>query len=144
MEIRPPASESPQYTQSGGQKPGLSRQGRCAREPQVEFRRVDINLLLQQVIELTRARWSDMTQQRGIDIEVHTEFAPDLPAILGIESELRDAFTNLMFNAVDAMPRGGPLTLRTCLREKPAREDESHTLLRLSSRAWLIGGPPCA
>ncbi len=63
--------------------------------------------------DLTRARWSDMPQQRGLVIDLHTDFAPDLPAIRGVESELREVFINLVFNAVEAMPEGGTLTLRT-------------------------------
>jgi CheY-like chemotaxis protein/anti-sigma regulatory factor (Ser/Thr protein kinase) len=39
--------------------------------------------------------------------------APDLPDIMGSEAEIRDALTNLVFNAVDAMPEGGVLVLRT-------------------------------
>ena len=42
-----------------------------------------------------------------------TDLAADLPAIAGVESEIREALTNLVFNAVDAMPEGGTLTLRT-------------------------------
>jgi CheY-like chemotaxis protein/anti-sigma regulatory factor (Ser/Thr protein kinase) len=34
---------------------------------------------------------------------------------MGAEGEIRDAITNLIFNAVDAMPEGGTLTLRTRL-----------------------------
>src|SRR5207244_239257 len=41
------------------------------------------------------------------------ELAPDLPALSGIESEVREALVNLIFNAVDAMPDGGTLKLRT-------------------------------
>ncbi len=33
--------------------------------------------------------------------------------MLGVESEIREALINLIFNAVDAMPEGGTLTLRT-------------------------------
>ena len=72
-----------------------------------------LNRLVQQVMDLTRARWSDMPQQRGIVIQLRTELAPNLPAIAGIESEIREALINLVFNAVDAMPEGGTLTLRT-------------------------------
>lgn len=79
---------------------------------------VDLNRLVLQVVELTHVHWSDMAQQRGIVIEVRTELAPVLPPILGIESEIRDALINLVFNAVDAMPHGGPLTLRTALRSE--------------------------
>jgi CheY-like chemotaxis protein/anti-sigma regulatory factor (Ser/Thr protein kinase) len=70
---------------------------------------------VQQIIELTRARWSDVAQQRGIMIELRTELADDVPELIGAESEVRDALTNLIFNAVDAMPNGGVLTLRTRL-----------------------------
>ncbi len=83
------------------------------REPQLQLLPVQLNPLAQQVLDLTRARWSDMPQQRGIVIRLETELAPNLPAILGVESEVREALTNLVFNAVDAMPEGGVLTLRT-------------------------------
>ncbi len=83
------------------------------REPQATLLPVDLNELTQQVVRLTHARWSDMTQQRGVVIDVQTDLAPELPPILGVESELRDALVNLIFNAVDAMPEGGPLILRT-------------------------------
>ena len=46
-----------------------------------------------------------MPQQRGVLIELATDLAPDLPPMMGAESEIRDALTNLIFNAVDAMPR---------------------------------------
>jgi PAS domain S-box-containing protein len=83
------------------------------REPQLTLSPVDMNSLVPQVVDLTRARWSDMAQQRGIAIEMHTELAPGLPVIMGADNEIREALTNLIFNAVDAMPNGGPLTLRT-------------------------------
>lgn len=83
------------------------------REPQLTLMPVDLNALVQQVLDLTRARWSDMAQQRGIVVEMNTELAQDLPAIMGADNEIREALINLIFNAVDAMPSGGPLTLRT-------------------------------
>jgi signal transduction histidine kinase/PAS domain-containing protein/ActR/RegA family two-component response regulator len=82
-------------------------------DSEVKHRTVDLNAVVQQVLDLTRARWRDMSQQRGIAIEIKTELAPDLPAVMGAESELREALTNLVLNAVDAMPDGGTLTLRT-------------------------------
>ncbi len=83
------------------------------REPQVSLAPVQLNELVPQVVELTRARWNTMSQERGITVEMRTELAPDLPVIMGAESELREALTNLVLNAVDAMPQGGMLTLRT-------------------------------
>ena len=75
--------------------------------------------MAQQVIDLTRARWSDMPQQRGIVIELRSELGHKLPAVAGIESEIREALINLVFNAVDAMPDGGTLTVRTRTKGKP-------------------------
>jgi CheY-like chemotaxis protein/anti-sigma regulatory factor (Ser/Thr protein kinase) len=83
------------------------------REAQLEHSPIDANKLLHQVVELTRARWSDMPQERGLVIRLEEKFAPDLPAIMGADSEIRDAVTNLLLNAVDAMPEGGLLTLRS-------------------------------
>jgi PAS domain S-box-containing protein len=83
------------------------------REPQLALLPVNVNRVLQQVMDLTHARWSDMPLERGILIRVQTEFAAHLPTILGAENEIRDALTNLILNAVDAMPEGGTLTLRS-------------------------------
>jgi signal transduction histidine kinase/CHASE3 domain sensor protein/CheY-like chemotaxis protein len=96
-----------------GQTVARMREFYRERESQMTLLPVDLNRVVRQVVDLTRARWNDMAQQRGIAIEMRTELAPDLPAIMGAENEIRDALTNLIFNAVDAMPRGGPLTLRT-------------------------------
>jgi signal transduction histidine kinase len=74
---------------------------------------VDVKALLGQVVELTRARWADMPQARGVFIDVRTEHTGHLPAIMGVQGEIRDALTNLVFNSVDAMPSGGALTLRS-------------------------------
>jgi len=92
------------------------------REPELTLSRVALNRLIQQVIELTRARWSDVPLQQGIVIRLQTELAPELPEIMGSEGEIRDALTNLVFNAVDAMPDGGTLTLRT--RCAPSRSHD--------------------
>lgn len=83
------------------------------REPQLTLVPVELNKLIQQVIDLTRARWSDMPQQRGIVINMETSLAANLPPVMGVESEIREALINLVFNAVDAMPEGGNLMLRT-------------------------------
>ncbi|WP_235524432.1 PAS domain-containing protein [Caulobacter sp. Root655] len=82
------------------------------REPQLVLAPVRLHELVQQVLDLTKARWSDMAMQRGVVIEVRTELMEDLPPTLGVESEIREALINLVFNAIDAMPDGGTLTLR--------------------------------
>jgi PAS domain S-box-containing protein len=85
------------------------------KEPQLMLLPVTLNNVARQVLELSKARWRDMAQQRGAHIEVKTEFAPDLPEIIGVESEIREALLNLVLNAVDAMPEGGTMTFRTGL-----------------------------
>jgi PAS domain S-box-containing protein len=74
---------------------------------------VKINSMIEQVIELTRARWSAMPQERGVVVSVEKHLASSDLAVNGADNEIRDALTNLVFNAVDAMPEGGTLTLRT-------------------------------
>jgi len=83
------------------------------REPELAPGAVNLNTLVPQVVDLTRARWSDMPQQRGVVINMRQELAPGLPPLLGAEGEIREALTNLIFNAVDAMPDGGVLAIRT-------------------------------
>jgi len=74
---------------------------------------VDLNYVVARVISLTQPRWRDMALAKGIDIQLSTELADELPEISGDEPELRSALGNLVFNAVDAMPDGGTITLRT-------------------------------
>jgi PAS domain S-box-containing protein len=74
---------------------------------------VEVNQVITQVIDITRARWSNMPQERGVVIHVNAELEPDLPQILGAENEVRDALTNLLLNAVDALPDGGDITFRS-------------------------------
>jgi signal transduction histidine kinase/ActR/RegA family two-component response regulator len=90
-------------------------------EPELVLSPVDLSVLAQQVVDLTRARWSDMPQQRGAVIDLQLELGQNLPPISGIESEIREALTNLVFNAVDAMPEGGKLTIRTKASEGLAK-----------------------
>lgn len=101
------------------------------REPQLTLARVDLNRVVQQVVDLTRPRWSDMPQQLGIAITLHTELALDLPPVMGVESDIREALTNLVFNAVDAMPEGGALTLRTRTTESAERPGQAAPLKRV-------------
>jgi len=83
------------------------------RDDQESMLSLDINLLADQVVEMTRPRWRDIPQSNGVTVEMETEFAPQVPELVGIESEVREAMTNLVLNAVDALPNGGKIILRT-------------------------------
>ena len=72
-----------------------------------------VNPVIEHAIELTRARWDDMPKEQGLVIQVQTQLGAGLPDIMGSQSELQDAVTNMVLNAVDAMPGGGTLTLRS-------------------------------
>ena len=76
------------------------------------FDAVDVDKLVLQVFTLTRPRWKDQMQAAGVMIEVVPELG-DVPPVRGDESALREVLTNLIFNAADAMPTGGTITVRT-------------------------------
>jgi PAS domain S-box-containing protein len=73
---------------------------------------VDLRQVVSEAVELTRGRWRDSVQARGISIQVRLELAP-VPCVSGTPAEFRELLTNLILNAVDAMPRGGTLRLAT-------------------------------
>ena len=98
---------------------GRLRESYRPREPELALVPVNVNRMVEQVVELTRARWGDLSQQHGIAIDVRRELAAGLAPILGVEGELRDALTNLVFNAVDALPAGGAITVRTRRDDAP-------------------------
>jgi len=85
--------------------------------------KVELNRVISGVIELTQARWRDVPQERGAVIELRTDLMNPAPAVMGAENEIRDALTNLIFNAADAMPDGGTLTLRIAsATRQPSRD----------------------
>ena len=100
------------------------------RDAQLTLERVDINRAVQQVVELTKPRWSDLPQARGAMVDLQTYLADSLPEIMGAEHEIRDALTNLIFNAVDAMPTGGSLSVRT--RKATVADGETRVLIEVT------------
>jgi len=98
----------------------VDRMGQFSRrqEDGVELTSVNLAKVCEQSMELTKARWHDIPLRNGISIEFNVELGQDVPEIDASEPELREALTNLIFNAVDAMPRGGTITLSTRLEKK--------------------------
>jgi signal transduction histidine kinase/ActR/RegA family two-component response regulator len=88
-----------------------------------ELTPANVNDVVEQVVGLTRPRWRDLPQREGITIEIQTDLQPDLPRLPSDPSDLREALINLIFNAVDAMPQGGVITLTTRLENCPATAD---------------------
>ncbi|MBW2057662.1 MAG: response regulator [Deltaproteobacteria bacterium] len=77
-----------------------------------DYVRVDLNQVIRDVIELTRPRWKSKAEAEGIRVEIQ-EDRRHLPPVSGNPSELREVITNLVLNAIDAMPNGGSLIIRT-------------------------------
>jgi signal transduction histidine kinase/ActR/RegA family two-component response regulator len=78
-----------------------------------QMKAINLNQVAAQVIELTRPRWKDMSQERGVSIQVQTRFSPTIPPVMAIESEVREALTNLILNAVDALKNEGAIVIHT-------------------------------
>ncbi len=79
-----------------------------------------INEIVEQAVTLTRPKWQDQARNRGVQIEVQTQFN-ELPSVNGDPAELREMLTNLIFNAVDAMPQGGCITIQSMLDDGEAK-----------------------
>jgi signal transduction histidine kinase/ActR/RegA family two-component response regulator len=73
--------------------------------------RVDLTNVLQEVVRLTAPRWREASQAEGRPIELTLEIEGDV-TVQGSAASLREALTNLIMNAVDALPSGGTISLR--------------------------------
>jgi PAS domain S-box-containing protein len=78
------------------------------------FEPVDLVEVLRDALEITKTRWRNDAMSRNVSIETSLD-AESVPPILGNASELREVVTNLILNAVDAMPHGGRIRL-SCRR----------------------------
>jgi signal transduction histidine kinase/ActR/RegA family two-component response regulator len=75
-----------------------------------DFEPIAVDQLLFDVSEITRPRWKDRGEAAGVPIRLALRIRTDAH-VLGDGSELREILVNMVFNAVDAMPHGGTLTL---------------------------------
>lgn len=73
---------------------------------------IDLDQLIQDMVEITRPKWEDEARAKGINIEVETELRETKP-VSGNPSEMVEALTNLMLNAIEAMHQDGKITWET-------------------------------
>lgn len=68
-------------------------------------------------IDMTRPRWKDEAESKGIAISVQTDLAKT-PAVYANETELRNVLMHLIFNAIEAMPDGGTIRFKTVCQDQ--------------------------
>lgn len=73
---------------------------------------VDVNDIIKEAIKVTSPRWKDQAEAEKRNIAIDTDLN-DVPLIRGSETGLLEMITNLIRNAVDAMPKGGTITIRS-------------------------------
>jgi signal transduction histidine kinase len=98
--------------QNAGEVVSRLREFYRPRDETEEFHPVDLNQLVRGTVILTRPRWQALARAHNCSIDLVSNLT-QTPAIAGNEAQLRDMLINLIFNAVDAMPSGGSLSLNT-------------------------------
>jgi PAS domain S-box-containing protein len=71
---------------------------------------VDLKSCIEHAVALTQPRWKNQALANGATIQFVVDTL-DTPMVAGDSADLRELLTNLIFNAVDAMPEGGTITI---------------------------------
>jgi PAS domain S-box-containing protein len=82
--------------------------------PDEPFVSMDLNQVVRDSLAITRPRWEEKKVKGGVPLQLELDLGP-VPVVMGRPAELNEVITNLVLNAIDAMPRGGTLRLRTRL-----------------------------
>jgi signal transduction histidine kinase/CheY-like chemotaxis protein len=81
-------------------------------QPVTRSMAVDLNQLAQEVLDLTRPRWHNEALLRQIRIDTALDLG-NVRLVAGEYAPLREVLMNLVLNAIDAMPSGGRLGVKT-------------------------------
>jgi PAS domain S-box-containing protein len=82
--------------------------------PDEPFVPMDLNQVIRDSLAITRPRWEEKKVKGGVPLQLELELGP-VPMVMGRPAELNEVLTNLVLNAIDAMPKGGTLRIRTRL-----------------------------
>jgi two-component system nitrogen regulation sensor histidine kinase NtrY len=111
----------------------ISRFSEFSRMPQPQFQRVQLNEILQNVARLLQAQ---LHSKESPAIECNLELAESLAPVAADAELLHRAFSNLALNALDAMPQGGTLTLRT-------RQDQGRSIVEVADTGTGLTAEEC-
>jgi signal transduction histidine kinase len=76
---------------------------------------LDVNAIVTQALEVTKTRWKDEAELKGIGIEILTDLRA-LSDPTGNYPEIKDVLTSMIFNSIDALPQGGRISITTRMR----------------------------
>ena len=93
--------------------------------PDEPFVTMDLNQVVRDSLAITRPRWEEKKVKGGVPLQLELELGP-VPVVMGRPAELNEVITNLVLNAIDAMPKGGTLRIRTRLG------DHRHALITVA------------
>ena len=102
--------------------------------PDEPFVSVELNQVIQDAVAITRPRWEERVAKGGVPLRLDLRLSP-LPDVMGRPSELNEVVTNLILNAIDAMPDGGTLAHLHAPRGRRARGADSRRHGRRHARA---------
>ncbi len=93
---------------------GRLREFHRSRTAEEIFLPVNLPKLVQETATLTQPKWKNQARADGRQIAISLDLEP-VTGVEGNAADLREVVTALIFNAVDAMPQGGTVQLRTRL-----------------------------
>ncbi|MGB7062587.1 MAG: GAF domain-containing sensor histidine kinase [Candidatus Zixiibacteriota bacterium] len=77
---------------------------------------LDINAIVRETIEITKTKWKDEADLKGIGIEIQTDLG-ELSDPKGNYPEIKEVMTSMIFNSIDALPHGGKISIATRMRD---------------------------
>jgi PAS domain S-box-containing protein len=93
--------------------------------PEEAFVALDLDQVIRDALAITQPRWEEKTIRGGVPLDLALELGA-VPVVMGRPAELNEVVTNLILNAIDAMPEGGTLRLRT------RRQDDRHVVFTVT------------
>ena len=93
--------------------------------PEEAFVGLDLDQVVRDSLAITRPRWEEKKIRAGLPLQLELDLG-SVPVVMGRPAELNEVVTNLILNAIDAMPKGGTLRLRT------RAQDDRHVVLTVA------------